>query len=444
MHCKSSRPVSQVTIARSRYRIGYAATLGYVAAHWHKLILFGVLLLSACRATVAETDAVALPLADALPASWEALRDVAEVNIDGDEVAEYLLLFTYDASGTSTTRSFFSSSSQSIGPIGAVIYDAQVVTGTTPAESVSADKPANAFVPYAILPSYRRDAGQGFIATPGQRANVQAYPVSYRGLTQLEAVTADALIFVAGDADSETYLTFTWWQNRADGYGVTQLYAPGGFETAPFQAFGWAQWRQSPTAIRQIIAVHPLHDRNLLCRRFQYEWDAEAYNGNADPTQAGPIRYRKTDLGLQFCYPTPAHPFYPEGVVLAYLLGGNADLLDPARVASAVPDDQMAWLQPIVQEKGVVRVDDLASYATLTTTQEAPAQPGTPGTIGVCALIEVQVAGATQQVALYFTLRHEEPQFQMHTPDQLFIANVEAIPAPDSGVVVNCQAALGG
>src|SRR5690606_3517473 len=124
MHCKSSCPVSQVISVCSRGRIGYSLP------QWRRLIVLCLCLVTACRSAGSETDAVALPLAESLPVSWAALRDVEEVNIDGDDATEYLLLFTYDASGIATTRDFFSSSSQAVGPVGAIIYDAQVVTGT--------------------------------------------------------------------------------------------------------------------------------------------------------------------------------------------------------------------------------------------------------------------------------------------------------------------------
>lgn len=398
-----------------------------------------------CAALQPRDTAAALPLTDALPASWLALRDVQEVNIDGDGATEYLLFFTYDPiGGTAPTTSlfFFRNSSQPSGPIGAVIYDAQVVTGTTTTERVSPDRPTNALVPYAILPSYRRGAGQGFIAEPGQRDAVAAYPVSYRALTQAAGTTptADTIIFLGG----ENYLTFAWWQNRTEGYGVTQLYAPGGFETALYSPFNWSTWRDNPQPIQQIIGVHPLHDRNLLCRRFRYD---------LDPATGGrPILYQRTDLGLQFCAGTPVQPFYPEGVALAYLLEGRQELLDSANTSTTVTNTvapspgQLPWLQQLIANDGILRVDDLVSYATLTTAA-LPVNAAQPDTIVVCAVVTLQPAaasGGTQSQGLLFTLRHQPAGFQPPTPDQLFIQTVETIAAPIGGGVVNCTELLGG
>lgn len=414
------------------------------------MILCLPLLTVHCATVQQDEAAAALPLTDALPASWVALRDVQEVNIDGDGATEYLLFFTYDpigGSAPSTSLFFFRNNNPPSGPIGAVIYDAQVVTGTTTSERVSPDRPTNAMVPYAILPSYRRGAGQGFIADPAQREAVAAYPVSYRALGQgtgsTTAPAADTLVFMGG----ATYLTFAWWQNRTEGYGVTQLYAPGGFETALYSGFHWEAWRDNPQPIQQIIGVHPLHDRNLLCRRFRYDLETAANGGT---TAGRAIRYQRTDLGLHFCAGTPAHPFYPEGVVLAYLLEGRTDLLDangaPTAITNTVTSQpsQLPWLRQLVENEGILRVDDLVSYATLSTTKPGDAPPDT---ITVCTVLTLQPTTAEhspQAQGVLFTLRHQPAGIQPPTPDQLFIQTVETIAAPMGGGVVNCTELLGG
>jgi len=475
MYCKSSQQLSQVSSvqilcfvgARQKRKIGAqdlsgfkkpdrsAPTLKYTQGlpqrFWYfrllaRMIALCLLFLMTGCTTLRQVDEAALPLTGALPAAWTALRDVQEVNIDGDGAAEYLLLFTYDALRVSApTNSFFASSSIPAGPIGAVIYDAQVVTGTTTTEQVSPNRPTNAMVPYAILPSYRRNAGQGFIASADQREAVQAYPVSYRSLTQIGNTTPDTLIFLGG----ETYLTFAWWQNRTEGYGVTQIDAPGGFETALYNALDWEQWQRNPQPIQAIIAVHPLHDRNSLCRRFRYEWVDPQGSTESRPGRGGAIRFQKSDLGLHFCGGTPDHPFYPEGVVLAYLLEGNADMLDSTVMSNTVaaPANGVTWLQQLVTSGAIGRINDLASYATLT----ADALSGVstaPDTIGVCAAIELQPQGNNSatytQQGLFFTLRHEPAQIQPPTPDRLFIATVKMLAAPIAGSMINCQEQLGG
>jgi hypothetical protein len=417
---------------------------------WLKYMLFCLPIFVLSCATLQRSETAALPLTEVLPAVWSPLRDVEEVNIDGDAAPEYLLLFTYDttAAAAAPRRTLFSmGSSTPAGPIGAVIYDGQVVTGTTPTVQVSPDRPTTAFVPYAILPSYRAGAGMGYVAEPTQSETINAYAVSYRtaGQSATAATAPDTVILLGGT----TYLTFAWWQNRAIGYGVTQLYGPGGFEETLYQKFDWTAWQRDPAPIRDIIAVHPLHDRNLICRRFRYVLD-EAALASGRPGTGAPLLFQKSDLGLHFCTNTPGHPFYPEGVVLAYLLEGSEALLDTEALTRTVTiqPNQLSWLSELIQNKSILRVDDLASYTTLTANRAQ--QPAAPlDTIKVCAVLTVQpTAGASSVAALrqglLFTLRHEPAGFQPPTPDQLFIQTVEMLAAPVGAGVIKCEEQLGG
>lgn len=396
----------------------------------------------------------ALPLADSLPVAWTALRDVEAVNIDSDPLTEYLLFFTYN----NTT---------SPGPVGAVIYDSQA-NYTPDLAGNSSDQPSSALVPYALLPSYRLGAGQGFVAEPGQREVVTFFPINFRTRTTTatdsesgEIAQADALAIRGGN----NYLTFVWWQNPDRGYGITQLYAPGGFESAPQQAFNWAAWEDAPQPIKEITAVQPLHDRNLLCRRIRHQLVAPSAAELAQADQPiTAITYLAQDLGLQFCNGIPAAPFYPEGVVLAYLLTGRSDLLDLAGPNAQTPE---TFAQSIDRE-ALVRVEDLAAYRTLTPN---PTLGGAGRITTACAEITLRIpnggealvsretitsalpasadvsTGASSPVErrwLLFTLRHQPPQLNPPTPDQLLIVNVNALAAPQGGVVLNCHQQLGG
>jgi len=448
--------VSQVitTLILGSYGFVKAVVNHLGARRWVTGFVLCLALLSASCAALQRSESAALPLTEVLPAAWSPLRDVEEVNIDGDAAPEYLLFFTYDTTtAAALPRTLFSmGSAASSGPIGAVIYDGQVVTGTTPTVQVSPDRPTTAFVPYAILPSYRDGAGLGYVAEPTQSEAIEAYAVSYRTAGQTTGVataaTPDTVILLGG----ETYLTFAWWQNRAAGYGVTQLYGPGGFEQTLYQPFDWASWRRDPQPIREIIAVHPLHDRNRICRRFRYGVDEAALVAGR-PGVGSPLHFQKDDLGLHFCAGTPGHPFYPEGVVLAYLLEGNAELLDSATLTPTVTlgENKLPWIRQLIQDDGVLRIDDLVSYTTLTANRvQQPTAP--PDTIGVCALLTLQpttadAAGIPLQQGLLFQLRHEPAGFQPPTPDQLFIQSVitvERIAARGSGGMITCEEHLSG
>ena len=113
-----------------------------------------------------------------------------------------------------------------------------------------------------------------------------------------------------------------------------------------------------------------------------------------------------------------------------------------------IQHNQLSLLSELIQNKSILRVDDLASYTTLTANR--PQQTAAPlDTIKVCAVLTVQpTAGASSAAALrqglLFTLRHEPAGFQPPTPDQLFIQTVEMLAAPVGAGVVKCEEQLGG
>jgi len=413
-----------------------------------------LLLTSGClRQRATATVVPSLPLANSLPAAWTPLRDVQAVNIDGDALTEYLLFFTYN--NTSTP-----------GPVGAVIYDSQA-DYTPNLAGERRDQPSSALIPYALLPSYRPGAGQGFVAEPSQREAVAFYPINFRmrAATPTATPTADSTVAAVTQADAliirggNTYLTFVWWQNPEVGYGITQLYAAGGFEQAPQQPFNWAEWQDAPQPIAQIIAVQPLHDRNLLCRRIRHRLVAPNTAELPPPgTPIGSLIYQAEDLGLQFCNGVPAAPFYPEGVVLAYLLTGREDLRDLALPNAQTPER----FDQLLQRDLLVRVEDLAAYKALAADRMLGDQARTTT---VCAELTVQVPTAVavsretttttlpvidgapplvERRWLLFTLRHQPPTLNPPTPDQMVIVNVNALAAPAPGVVLDCHQQLGG
>lgn len=444
-NARVSRPILRVPQVRSR---------GLVL-----LFTVGIaLLMSGCLQRAEEPVTAALPLNENLPTSWTPLGDVQGVNIDGDAPTEYLLFFTYDSNN---------------GPVGAVIYNTETADGSADTESASS-RLSTSFVPYSILPSYRPGTGQGFIAEPAQRNAIGVYPVTFQRAVATDSaeqapLPADALAILGGNS----YLTWVWWQSQQDSYGVTQLYSPDNFEAAIFQPFNWAGWQEAPTPIRDIIAVHPLHDRSLLCRRQRYLLASPTEEALAAGTSIDRIEYRSADLGLNFCNGAPATPFYPEAVVLTYLLNGEATLWDQQTLDATT----IAQFETVVARTDILRIDDLASYKTIpgTGTTAGGSTPLAAARTTVCAQILLPVSftnANTPQVALsdvmpvaiadsppatnelgqqlysrrwlLFTLRHEQPHREPATPDQLYLINVEVLPVPETGIAVDCRQRLEG
>lgn len=309
--------------------------------------------------------ALFLPMADITPAEWRSLGNLVDVNIDGDAEVERLFFYNYDNDPNDATAT-------GNGPIGATIYDIQIdadwVTGVT--ETVPIDyypdpyhreyypipnQPSSFFTPFRIVPSYWEPAiGRSRLTSAKPRQSVPHYIappiVNFRNIVvqqvspvfgdsgadseqpteDEDAAVADTAAnessvttssaAAAGDPPQEliirggeTHITIVWWKNDFDGYGVTQLHGPYGFinEVDQGQILG-----ASP--IRAITGQFPENDRSRLCRRVLYQRNTVPDVTAHDPSPNA-ITYDTSELGLHFCDETPIHPFYPEGVVLAYL-----------------------------------------------------------------------------------------------------------------------------
>ncbi len=126
------------------------------------LLLLAALSLAACNRNEEGTQTSEL-LSSYLPEDWVAVtvdnkvQGFLKVNIDGDDVDEWLYFFHYDGQGESN------------GPIGGIIYDAQ--------QNVDPNQPAAFFVPYRLLPDWREGKGQGYLGeTDGHLDHVADRP----------------------------------------------------------------------------------------------------------------------------------------------------------------------------------------------------------------------------------------------------------------------------
>ncbi len=424
-----------------------------LAARTRSAILLGsVLLLSfaACRRPQTDDAAAALPLDYSLPATWKTVGAVQQINIDGDPIPEYLLFFTYDNTADGS------------GPVGAVIYDNLPGDALGP-EVDESQRPSASLMPFPVLPSYRTDGGQGFIAEPGQQSTLAIYPLRFGASAPVAETNepvppADALAILGGT----TYLTLVWWQAASERYGIAQLHAPSHFEAAPFQPFNWESWRASPEPIRSIISVHPVHDRNLLCYRRRHTLVEPTTDSGASGQGVANILYHEQDLGLDFCRERPASPFYPEGVVLAYLLG-NEGLLEQ----ELIDDAARATIQSTAAPADVVYVKDLASYKTIRNLAnpnneiQVCAEVLRPGdyystTSNTVAADEQGRAFSFEPTAarpdpphvlhwLLFTLQHKPFQLEpLPLPDRLTVKNVRELPVPTRHIPLECKVQLSG
>ncbi len=277
-------------------------------------------------------DPLNIDLSVILPSEWKAVGNWTPVNIDADGEEEYLLFYTYDASTTADGDSV-------AGPIGGVIYDSQT-PASVPANAADARPPSPWLQPYTLLPSYWRGAGYGFVAPPQADPptffavkRVLAEEVENRYFEALAAqqsagamITAtsaalpanDELVVYGGKSaiGGVTHISVFWWSNPREGYGSAQISASGGLKVEKWDGGG----DRSP--IRQVRARYPENDRSQLCK--ESLWTRYL---DPDYTSDGAFRpaiyYVEGPRALIFCYGSPEIPFYPEAVVLAWLLDPN-------------------------------------------------------------------------------------------------------------------------
>lgn len=417
------------------------------------LFVVGLLLVGCVRPNATTVEAT-LPLENSLPASWLPLDNVTRINLDQDPIPEYLLFFTYDGAN---------------GPVGAVIYDNRRggTIGETDGERVDqSNRPTASLMPYPLLPSYRTYAGEGFLAEPTQKDNLSVHAIRFRAdpeeTESTEVLDGDALTILA-DTRNVTYITFVWWKPTAsspdvDGvYGIQQIYAPDHFESAPFQRFDWEAWRANPQPIEEIISVHPVHDRNLLCYRRKHVLVSPTPEQIAGSGPIGELHYQEINLGLDFCNGRPAAPFYPEGVVLAYLLGNDTLLADDLDAETA------QRFATVAQPSTVVYPTNLASYKAVINLADREQ------TIQVCAEVlrpgreyaeRLQTVSADAQGNarplregeltppytlqwLLFTLKHKP--FDLGPPplpDRLTLVDVRELPVAARHIPLDCKVQL--
>lgn len=390
-----------------------------------------------CR-FVREGQSPSLPLdfAQVLPAGWEAIGTWQEVNIDTDASVEYLLLFTFDQ-----------------GQVGAAIFDGQIGSDMVGVVDVSVDpnalaitvqpvppQPLGSFRPYRLLPSYWSytfgggGVGQGIVALPRDHGNLLATQVD----SGPQEGNADRAVVLSPHAElvirgGETHLTFVWWRDALSGYGVTQLAAEGGF-----RGVDWESWAKEPVPIIEIAGLYPLTDyraRSLLCREKLFRRVLAQQTDAAGVTEQPAIAFTEEDLGITFCLePAPAHPYYPEGVALAYLhLAGQAEsaqrsaMLAPLLTVSAneaqVAADAGAGLL------AVERVEDIATHPTVPALPASLQSGGFSPTTVVCIEL-AQRADPRFRRWITLTLRYQPPDLDSGLPERWTVSGATQIPAP--------------
>lgn len=270
---------------------------------------------------------VAPEVVELLPADWAPLpgrQAWVTVNIDGDPLDEHLLFFTYD-NGTERNER---------GPVGAMVVDQSEAGEFLPGS------PTDIYRTFPLLPNYFAAHGDtGRIAPSMPPYEIEVRPVDSDG-RQADVRTpgaASELLIYGGS----TSITNVWWRGQEQGYGVVNIFAPAGFQNTVFIE------GDPRAAVTSTVGLAPLWDRSELCHAVRYvrqvgaapdpaptspvagnlPAEAEPLAATATPTgtagfPGGDIAYARSSEGIVFCNRTlpPVYPYYPESVVLSYIL----------------------------------------------------------------------------------------------------------------------------
>ena len=391
-------------------------------------LLCMLILLSACEPPEPSPE-LNIDLGMILPEEWKAVSTWESINIDADAEDEYLLFYRYDASTTADGEEIS-------GPIGAVIYDSQTPIGMPEESEDSSRPPAPWLQPYALLPNYWQGSGFGFVAPPRQTGRpewivvrredpretenryfevlAEQMPASVSGQAVGEAPGElpehDELIVYGGRSPigGPTYISIFWWSTLSEGYGSTQISAPGGLHVEEWDGAA----NRSP--MRTIRARYPTNDRSLLCKESRFERRLDP-NFTSPGAYRAAIYYEEGPRKFTFCYGIPQSPFYPEAVVLAYLLqpDQNALLLsEEARRTVPRTLEGFAWVDAMQYYPTISTFAGQAATSQLITTE-------------VLASLIYEVGSGLESKLFAFTLEHVPSDLSNRTTDQWRIIDVK-------------------
>ena len=296
--------------------------------------------------------------------------------------------------------------------------------------------PAPWLQPYALLPNYWQGSGYGFVAPPRQTGRPEWIVVTREGedetdnryfeiLAQQMPASAggqaagetpgdlpphDELIVYGGwsPIGGPTYISVFWWSTLSEGYGSTQISAPGGLHVEEWDG------AESRSPMRTVRARYPQYDRSVLCKESRFQRRLNP-NFTSEGAYRAAIYYEEGPRNLIFCYGIPQSPFYPEAVVLAYLLQPDRNeqlLIEEARQTVPRMLGEFAW------------VDALQYMATIPTFAGQAATSQTITTTIWASLI-YQAGGELESRLYAFTLEHVPSDLSNRTTDEWRIIDVE-------------------
>lgn len=245
---------------------------------------------------------VPLDVKSIVPKSWTVLTDKGVVcDFDEDGAAEWLVMFRYDTSGYGPQDSL------THGEIGGVVYDSQVNRVPQSPGAQSPSRPA-LLIPYPLLPDVYAGKGQGYLG----EADVRTHLYQLAGSKTCSSSEFAVLGTTSGTLPGAqaAFLSLFRWDGDAVGYsGVHYV--------------GNARIAIDDPAkpIVHFQTYNRLNDRSVLCAVQAYSRPVATGEGAVPQT----IQFTEDAAAytIDFCFNAPGDPFYPEGVVVAFLRGRN-------------------------------------------------------------------------------------------------------------------------
>ncbi len=305
---------------------------------WMVITCFILMTLAGCRPS---EEKFPVDIKEVIPSTWKP-EELRKVDLDEDGEEEWLLIYRH----TSVPN----------GPLGGVIYDAQVDISPIQPYLKLPYRPAY-LIPYRLLPDLGPGKGQGYLGET--RYEIETHDTDGDG-------DQDELVILGYSWEPQpTQVAFFRWGGETVGYELPSsayFYGDGGIEVVRPGDGDRGQ-------IEEVIVKEKLHQRSQICQKTVYRRKrAEVPDYEKI---SGPI--------MDFTYGIPSRPFYPEAAVLAYYLslaggGGSPDDYTTGQGKIAAQDLAKAELGSVRQARSnavisltfddVILEDNISVYGT--------------------------------------------------------------------------------
>jgi len=269
------------------------------------LVLLAIGFVATGRLKLPSKPEMALPgdLSKVIPTSWTVFENQTRLcDYDNDGEDEWLILYRYDQTevlppqqkaGTQVNR----------GPIGGVIYDAQVNRVPQDPGNQSPYRPAF-LIPYKLLPDFYTGKGQGYLG----ESDVTL--ILHKPEPKAATCQTDEIAFFGySEGALPTRLSLFRWVDKSIGYRGVHFVGNARIEATP-----------DPSTTELVIKVRTYdrlqNHRSILCESREFT--------RSEPLASLTFPENPDSYTIDFCFGAPQDPAYPEGVVMAMLRGAKA------------------------------------------------------------------------------------------------------------------------